>query len=198
MIGPNLSDWALKHRSFMVFAMLAIIIAGLMSYYRLGRSEDPAFTFRTMIVQAAWPGATLDDTLNQVTERLERKLQETKGLDYIRGYTSPGLTTIFVNLKGSTSATEVPDIWYQVRKNIGDIRGTLPSGVVGPGFNDDFGDTYGLIYGFTTDGFSHRELRDYVEDIRSRLLQVTDVSKIEILGAQDEQIFVEFSTEQLA
>jgi multidrug efflux pump len=198
VIGPNLSDWALKHRSFIVFAMIAITLAGLMSYYRLGRNEDPAFTFRTMIVQAAWPGATLDDTLNQVTERLERKLQETRSLDYVRSYTSPGQTTIFVNLKGSTPPSEVPDIWYQVRKNIGDIRRTLPPGVVGPGFNDDFGDTYGLIYGFTADGFTHRELRDYVEDIRSRLLQVPDVSKIEILGAQDEQIFVEFSTKVLA
>ena len=198
MIGPNLSDWALKHRSFVIFTMIAIIVGGLTSYWRLGRSEDPAFTFRTMIVQASWPGATLDDTLTQVTERLERKLQETKSLDFIRSYTSPGVATIFVNLKGSTSAKEVPDIWYQVRKNIGDIRRTLPSGVVGPGFNDDFGDTYGLIYGFTADGFTHRELRDYVEDIRSRLLQVPDVSKIEILGAQDEQIFVEFSTRQLA
>jgi multidrug efflux pump len=198
MIGPNLSDWALKHRSFIIFAMISIVIAGLSSYFRLGRSEDPAFTFRTMIVQAAWPGATLDDTLNQLTERLERKLQETKGLDFLRSYTSPGLTTIFVNLKGSTSAREVPDIWYQVRKNIGDIRRTLPQGVVGPGFNDDFGDTYGLIYGFTADGFSHRELRDYVEDMRSKLLLVKDVSKIEILGAQDEQIYVEFSTSQLA
>jgi multidrug efflux pump len=198
MMGPNLSDWALKHRSFIVFAMIAITIAGLASYFRLGRNEDPAFTFRTMIVQAAWPGATLDDTLNQVTERLERKLQETKGLDFLHSYTSPGVTTIFVNLKGSTPASEVPDIWYQVRKNIGDIRRTFPAGLVGPGFNDDFGDTYGLIYGFTADGFSHRELRDYVEDMRSRLLQVPDVSKIEILGAQDEQIYVEFSTQQLA
>jgi multidrug efflux pump subunit AcrB len=198
MIGPNLSDWALKHRSFVIFTMIAIVVAGLSSYYRLGRSEDPAFTFRTMIVQAAWPGATLDDTLTQVTERLERKLQETRGLDFLRSYTSPGLTTIFVNLKGSTSAREVPDIWYQVRKNIGDIRRTLPEGMVGPGFNDDFGDTYGLIYAFTTDGFSHRELRDYVEDMRSKLLLVKDVSKIEILGAQDEQIYVEFSTSQLA
>ena len=198
MTGPNLSDWALKHRSFVIFAMIAVTLAGLASYFRLGRSEDPAFTFRTMIVQASWPGATLDDTLQQVTERLERKLQETKGLDYLRSYTSPGVTTIFVNLKGSTTASEVPDIWYQVRKNIGDIRHTLPAGVVGPGFNDDFGDTYGLIYGFTADGFTHRELRDYVEDIRSRLLQVPDVSKIEILGTQDEQIFVEFSTQQLA
>jgi multidrug efflux pump subunit AcrB len=195
----NLSEWALKHRSFIVFTMIAIVIAGLSSYYRLGRNEDPAFTFRTMIVQAAWPGATLDDTVNQVTERLERKLQETKGLDFLRSYTKPGLTTIFVNLKGSTSAREVPDIWYQVRKKIGDMRWTLPQGVVGPGFNDDFGDTYGLIYGFTADnGFSHRELRDYVEDMRSKLLQVPDVSKIEILGAQDEQIYVEFDTRQLA
>jgi multidrug efflux pump subunit AcrB len=198
MIGPNLSDWALKHRSFIVFTMIAITVGGLMSYFRLGRSEDPAFTFRAMIVQAAWPGATLDDTLDQVTERLERKLQETKGLDYLRSYTGPGLTTIFVHLKGSTTAREVPDIWYQVRKNIGDIRRTLPQGVVGPGFNDDFGDTYGLIYAFSADGFGHRELRDYVEDMRSKLLQVPDVSKIEILGAQDEQIYVEFSTRQLA
>ncbi len=198
MTGPNLSEWALKHRSFVIFMMIAVTVAGLASYFRLGRSEDPAFTFRTMIVQASWPGATLDDTLQQVTERLERKLQETKGLDYLRSYTSPGITTIFVNLKGATTASEVPDIWYQIRKNIGDIRHTLPAGIVGPGFNDDFGDTYGLIYGFTADGFTHRELRDYVEDIRSRLLQVLDVSKIEILGAQDEQIFVEFSTQQLA
>ena len=198
MIGPNLSDWALKHRSFVVFAMIAIVIAGLSSYYRLGRNEDPAFTFRTMVVQAAWPGATLDDTLTQVTERLERKLQETKNLDFLRSYTSPGLTTIFVNLKGLTSSREVPDIWYQVRKNVSDIRRTLPQGVVGPGFNDDFGDTFGLIYAFTADGFSHRELRDYVEGMRSQLLQEQDVSKIEMLGAQDEQIYLEFSTSQLA
>ncbi|VTZ52056.1 Multidrug efflux pump subunit AcrB [Methylocella tundrae] len=197
-MGPNLSEWALKHKSFVIFMMIAVTVAGLASYFRLGRSEDPAFTFRTMIVQASWPGATLDDTLQQVTERLERKLQETKGLDFLRSYTKPGLTTIFVTLKGSTTAAEVPDIWYQVRKNVGDIRHTLPAGVVGPGFNDDFGDTYGLIYAFTADGFTHRELRDYVEDIRSRLLQVPDVSKIDILGAQDEQIFVEFSIQQLA
>jgi multidrug efflux pump len=198
MIGPNLSDWALKHRSFIVFAMIAISIAGLASYYRLGRNEDPAFTFRTMIVQAAWPGATMDDTLEQVTERIERKLQETRNLDFLRSYTTAGVTTIFVTLKGSTPPSEVPDIWYQVRKNIGDIRNTLPAGVIGPGFNDDFGDTFGLIYGFTSDGFTHRELRDYVEHVRSRLLKVPDVSKIELLGEQDERIFVEFSTQQLA
>ncbi|HMJ98189.1 MAG TPA: efflux RND transporter permease subunit, partial [Reyranella sp.] len=194
----NLSEWALRHRAFTVFLMIVVTLAGLSSYFGLGRNEDPAFTFRTMVVQAAWPGATLDDTLKQVTERIERKLQETRGLDFLRSYTTPGLTTIFVNLKGSTSASEVPDVWYQVRKNIGDIRHTLPAGVVGPGFNDDFGDTFGLIYGFIADGFTHRELRDYVEAVRSRLLNVPDVSKIEIIGAQDEQIFIEFSTQQLA
>ena len=198
MSGFNLSDWALKHRSFVVFFMTAATLAGIASFFSLGRAEDPPFTFRTMIVQAGMAGRKLDDTLQQVTERLERKLQETQGLDFLRSFTIPGRTTIFVNLKGSTKASEVPDIWYQVRKNIGDIRGTLPAGVVGPGFNDDFGDTFGLIYGFTADGFTHRELRDYVEDIRSRLLQVPDVSKIELLGAQDEQIYVEFSTQELA
>jgi multidrug efflux pump subunit AcrB len=152
--------------------MIIVTVGGLTSYFRLGRNEDPAFTFRTMVVQAAWPGATLDDTLSQVTERLERKLQEIKSLDFLRSYTSPGRTTIFVNLKGSTKPSDVPDIWYQVRKSIADIRHTLPAGVVGPGFNDDFGDTYGLIYGFTAQGFTHRELRDFVEDIRSRLLHV--------------------------
>ncbi|MBV8795846.1 MAG: efflux RND transporter permease subunit, partial [Hyphomicrobiales bacterium] len=198
MNSLNLSDWALKHRSFIVFIMAAVTLAGIASFFSLGRAEDPPFTFRTMIVQAGWPGASMDDTLQQVTERLERKLQETRGLDFLRSYTIPGQTTIFVNLKGSTRPSEVPDIWYQVRKNIGDIRGTLPAGVVGPGFNDDFGDTFGLIYGFTADGFSQRELRDYVENIRSRLLQVPDVSKIELLGAQDEQIYVEFSTQEIA
>ena len=198
MTGPNLSEWALKHRSFTIFLMIVVTVGGLASYFQLGRNEDPAFTFRIMVVQVAWPGATLDDTLSQVTERLERRLQEIKSLDFLRSYTSPGRTTIFVNLKGSTKPSAVPDIWYQVRKNIGDIRHTLPAGVVGPGFNDEFGDTYGLIYGFTAQGFTHRELRDYVEDIRSRLLHVPDVSSIEILGAQDEQIFAEFSTQQLA
>ena len=198
MIGPNLSEWAIGRRSLVVYFMIAAVVAGALAFLRLGRNEDPAFTFRTMIVQAAWPGAALEETLSQLTERLERKLQETRGLDTVRSYTSAGVTTIFVDLKEETKASDVPDIWYQVRKNIGDIRRTLPAGVVGPGFNDDFGDTFGIIYGFTADGFSHRELRDYVEDVRSRLLLVPDVSKIEILGAQDEQIFLEFSTERLA
>ena len=198
MMRFNLSEWALNHRSFVVYCMLITVAAGLMSYFRLGRNEDPAFTFRTMIVQAAWPGATLDETLDQVTDRLEQTLKETPNLDFLRSFTRAGSTTIFVNLKGSTPPRRVPDIWYHVRKSVRDMRHTLPSGVVGPGFNDEFGDTFGIIYGFTSDGFTHRELRDHVEKIRTRLLNVPDVSKIEVLGAQDEQIIIEFSTEKLA
>jgi len=198
VIGPNLSEWAIKHKSLVVFFMIVSVVAGALAFKRLGRAEDPVFTFRTMIVFAAWPGATVEDTLLQVTERIERKLQETDYLRNIRSYTTAGVTTIFVDLEGKTPPEKVPDIWYQVRKNIGDIRLTLPQGVIGPGFNDDFGDTFGTIYAFTGDGFTHRELRDYVEEARSRLLNVKDVSKIEVLGAQDEQIFIEFSTERLA
>jgi multidrug efflux pump len=194
----NLSKWALEHRSFVVFMMIAATIAGLGSFYRLGRDEDPPFVIKTMVVQAAWPGATLDDTLLQITDRLERTLQETPNLDFLRSFTSPGKTTIFVNLKGETTARQIPDIWYHVRKSIGDMRHNLPSGVVGPGFNDEFGDVFGIIYGVTADGFTHRELRDYVDHIRDRLVQVPDVTKVEIIGAQDEQILVEFSVQQLA
>jgi multidrug efflux pump subunit AcrB len=198
MTGFNLSEWALKHRSLVVYVMIVAVIFGVLSYFRLGRSEDPSFIIKTMIVQAAWPGATVEETVKQVTERLERKLQETPHLDFLRSFTRAGVTTIFVNLQGNANAKQVSDTWYQVRKNIGDIRHTLPAGVVGPGFNDDFGDTFGIIYGFTSDGFTHRALRDYVEDVRSKLLLVPDVSKIELLGAQDERIFVEFSMKELA
>ena len=194
----NVSEWALKHRSFVVYLMIVTMAVGLLAYSRLGRNEDPAFTFRTMVVQAAWPGATLNDTLDQVTDRLERTLKETPSLDFLRSFTRAGFTTIFVNLKGSTPPKEVPDIWYHVRKSVADMRHTLPVGVVGPGFNDEFGDTFGIIYGFTAEGFTHRELREYTERIRKQLLRVPDVSKVEILGAQDERIFVEFSTKVLA
>ena len=180
------------------YFMLVIVVAGVASYLRLGRSEDPDFTVKTMVVQAGWPGATVGDTLEQITDRLERKLQETPNLDYLKSYTTAGQATIFVYLKDSTPPAQVPDIWYQVRKKVGDIRNTLPQGIVGPGFNDEFGDTYGIVYGFTADGFTHRELRDYVEDVRKQLLQLPDISKIDILGAQDERVYVEFSTEQLA
>ncbi|MGL4441271.1 MAG: efflux RND transporter permease subunit, partial [Bosea sp. (in: a-proteobacteria)] len=194
----NLSEWAIRHRPLVTYFMLVIVVAGIWSYFRLGRSEDPDFTIKTMVVHAAWPGATVGDTLEQVTDRLERKLQETPNLDYLRSYTSAGHATIFVYLKDSTPPTEVPDIWYQVRKKVGDICNTLPQEIVGPDFNDEFGDTYGIVYGFTAEGFTHRELRDYVDDVRNRLLQLSDISKIDVLGAQDERVYVEFSTEQLA
>ncbi|MFO1413874.1 MAG: efflux RND transporter permease subunit [Burkholderiales bacterium] len=198
MIGPNLSDWGLKRPSLVIFLMIVAVVAGTLSFLRLGRGEDPAITIRTMIVAAAWPGATVDETLKQVTERLERTLQETPHLRTVRSFTTAGQTTIFVDLEQSAPPAVIPDVWYTVRKNIGDMRGTLPQGVVGPFFNDDFGDTFGIIYAFTADGFTFRELRDYAEAARSRLLQVKDVSKIEVLGAQDEQVFIEFSTERLA
>lgn len=198
MNGMNLSDWALKHRSLVVYMMIIAVVGGSLSYFRLGRNEDPAFIIKTMVVQAAWPGATVEETMKQVTERLERHLQETPHLDFLRSFTRAGVATVFVNLKGNANAKQVADTWYHVRKTIGDMRHTLPAGVIGPGFNDEFGDTFGIIYGFTSDGFTQRELRDRVEDIRSRLLLVPDVSKVELVGEQDEVIFVEFSTKELA
>jgi multidrug efflux pump subunit AcrB len=194
----NLSKWALEHRSFVTYLMLASVVLGVLSYLQLGRDEDPAFAIRTMVVRASWPGATIDDTLYQVTERLEQTLRETPHLDYLRSFTSPGVSTIYVNLQGSTPAAEIPDIWYHVRKSIGDKRSMLPAGVVGPAFDDEFGDTFSIVYGFTADGFTQRELRDYVEAIRSRLFRVPDVSKVDMLGEQNETIYVEFSPQLLA
>lgn len=194
----NLSEWALKSRSVVIYLMIVAVAAGVFAFIRLGRNEDPAFVIKTMVVSAVWPGASMEDTLSQVTERLERQLEETPGLDNVRSYTKPGVTTIFVNLKGEVAANQVQDTWYRVRNLIADMRHTLPMGTLGPFFNDRFGDTFGIIYGFTSDGFSSRELRDHVEAIRSRLLLVPDVSKIEIVGAQDERIFIEFSVRELA
>ena len=136
----NLSEWALRHRSLVTYFMLVIVVGGIWSYLRLGRSEDPDFTVKTMVVQAEWSGATVSDTLEQITDRIESKLQETPNLDYLKSYTTGGGATIFVNLKDSTPPAQVPDIWYQVRKKVRDIQNTLPQGVV-PGFNDEFDDT---------------------------------------------------------
>jgi len=198
MSGFNLSEWAIKNRSVVVFLMIVSVAAGVSAFFQLGRAEDPPFTFRTMVVSAAWPGATLEETTLQVTERLERTLQEVPNLDNLRSFTRPGVATIFVDLTGDTAPQAVEDTWYQVRKKVGDMRHTLPQGLIGPGFNDEFGDTYGIIYGFTADGFTHRELRDYVEQVRSKLLRVPDVAKVSVLGAQDERIFVEFDMRTLA
>jgi multidrug efflux pump subunit AcrB len=189
----NLSEWAICHRTFVTFIMILLLVGGAWSYTRLGRSEDPPFTIKSMIVQVQWPGATISDTLYQVTEKIEKKLQETPYLDHIRSYTMPGRATIEVTLKGSVLPKSVPDIWYQVRKKVDDIRLTLPQGIIGPNFNDEFGDTYSIIYGLTADGFTHRELRDYVEDVRSRLLRIQDVNKVDVIGAQDEKIYFDLS-----
>jgi multidrug efflux pump subunit AcrB len=194
----NLSDWALRHRSFVVYLMLVSVAAGVLAFWRLGRSEDPSFVIKTMVVSAAWPGATMDDMLKQVTERLERTLEETPGVDFIRSYTTRGVATIFVNLKQSVPGRDVQAAWQQARNLVGDMRHRLPEGVLGPFINDRFGDTFGIIYGFAADGFSRRELRDAVEEIRSRLLEIPDVSKVEMIGAQDERIYVEFSVRELA
>jgi multidrug efflux pump subunit AcrB len=194
----NLSRWALEHKSFVVYLMLITALAGILQYHRLGREEDPPFTIKTMVVKTLWPGATTLETVQQVTERIEKKLEELPNLDYLKSYSKPGESVVFVNLKDTTRAADVPDLWYQVRKKVGDIRQTLPREVLGPFFNDEFGDTYSLVLALTADGFSHRELRDHAERVRAELLGVPDTSKIDLLGAQDEKIYLEFSTQQLA
>jgi multidrug efflux pump subunit AcrB len=198
MKGVNLTEWAIRHKALAIYFMIVSMVAGISAYLHLGRNEDPEFTVKTMVVHTEWPGATQDETMQQITDRIEKKLQDTPNLYYLKSYTTAGASTIFVYLLESTPKKQVPDLWYQVRKKVGDIRQNLPQGVVGPFFNDEFGDTYGIIYGFTADGFTRRELRDYVEEARSRLLRVKDVAKAEFLGTQDERIYVEFSTRRLA
>lgn len=198
MADINLSEWAIRHKSLTLYFMVVTLIAGAYAYVNLGRNEDPPFTIRVMVVQTLWPGATQDETMQQVTDRIEKKLQEIPHLDYLKSYTTAGKSTIFVSLLDSAPKEDIPDGWYQVRKKVGDIANTLPQGVKGPFFNDEFGDTFGIIYAFTADGFSHRELRDYVELARSRLLEVPDVAKVDTIGAQDERIYVEFSTQRMA
>src|SRR3984893_4375587 len=194
----NLSRWALEHKSFVVYLMLVVALAGIFEYRRLGRDEDPPFTIKTMVVKTLWPGATPMETMPQVTDRIEKKLEELPNIDYQKSYTKPGESVVFIYLKDSMPASEVPDLWYQVRRKVGDIKRPLPQGVQGPFFNDEFGDTYALIFALTSDGFSHRELRDYTERVRAELLSVPDVAKIDLLGTQDEKIYLEFSTQQLA
>ncbi len=198
MTGFNLSDWALRHRSFVLYLMLVSAIAGIWAYGNLGREEDPPFTIKTMVVKTLWPGATTIETLQQVTDRIEKKLEELPYLDFVRSYTKPGESVVFVNLKDTVSGQAVQPLWYQVRKKIDDITQTLPSGVLGPYFNDEFGDTYSLIFALTSDGFTHRELRDYADRVRAELLRVRDVAKVDLVGVQDERIYLEFSTQQIA
>jgi multidrug efflux pump subunit AcrB len=194
----NLSDWALAHRSLVWYFMIAFAAAGLFSYLQLGREEDPAFTIKTMVIQAQWPGASAEEVTRQVTDRIEKKLEELESLDYTKSLTVDGQTTIFVNLLDSTKARDVPSTWVRIRNMIADIQQDFPQGVIGPGFNDRFGDVFGNIYAFTSDGLSLRQLRDRVEDIRARILTVPNVGKVDILGAQDEVIYLEFSTRKIA
>lgn len=198
MKGFNLSAWALNHRSLLWYFMLVFSLAGFFSYLNLGREEDPSFTIKTMIISASWPGATVEETIKQVTERIEKKLEELPQLDYTRSMSVAGRTIIFVNLRDTTKGRDVPTVWARVRNIVNDIKSDLPSGVVGPAFNDDFGDVFGNIYAFTADGFSQRELRDYVEDARAKILTVTNVGKVDLVGAEDEVIYLEFSPRQLA
>ena len=194
----NLSDWAIEHRSLVWYFMIAFMFAGLFSYFRLGREEDPAFTIKTMVIQAKWPGASAEEVTRQVTDRIEKKLEELESLDFTKSLTVPGQTTILVNLRDTTKARDVVPTWLRVRNLISDIKGDFPQGVVGPAFNDRFGDVYGNIYAFTSDGLSQRELRDRVEDVRAKVLTVKDVGRVEIIGKQDEVIYLEFSTRRIA
>ncbi|MGX7708909.1 efflux RND transporter permease subunit [Methylobacterium sp. Gmos1] len=194
----NLSEWALSHRSFVWFLMVVAIVAGAMSYRKLGREEDPAFAIKTMVVQATWPGATIADTLDQVTDRIEKELQQISAVDYTKSYTTPGQATVFVNLRDTTPPQTIPWLFYQVRKRLGDIKGTFPQGMQGPFFNDEFGDVFGNVYAFTADGLSMRQLRDYVETVRTRIIKVPSIGKTQIIGAQDEVISLDFSTRKLA
>jgi multidrug efflux pump subunit AcrB len=194
----NISRWALEHPALSRYLMVVMLVLGVAAYFQLGQDEDPPFTFRVMVVQAFWPGATAQQMAEQVTDKIERSLQEVPNSDVIRSYTKPGESLTLLELKDSTPPKEVPGTWYQVRKKIGDIRSTLPAGVVGPVFNDDFGDVYGSIFALSADGFSDEELRVFAERVRTQLLRVRDVAKVEVFGAQAEKIFVEISQKRLA
>ncbi|OQP86659.1 ACR family transporter [Rhizobium rhizosphaerae] len=194
----NLSDWALEHRSLVWYFMIVFMIAGVFAYIGLGREEDPNFTIKTMVIQAQWPGASAEEVTKQVTDRIEKKLEELASLDRTRSVTTAGQTIIFVDLLPTTKARDVAPTWVRIRNMIADIKGQFPSGVVGPFFNDRFGDVYGNIYAFTSDGLTQRQLRDRVEDARAKILTVENVGKVDIIGAQDEVIYLEFSTRKIA
>jgi multidrug efflux pump len=194
----NLSEWALAHRGLVVYFMVLIGILGAFAYTRLGQSEDPPFTFKVMVIRTDWPGATAREVEQKVTERIERKLQELEGLESVRSYSRPGLSQVFVTIEGRVPSARMTELFYQVRKKVGDIRGQLPEGARGPYFNDEFGDTFGNVYALTGDGFDYAELKRYADEIRRALLRVADVAKVELIGEQDEKIWVELSSTRLA
>ncbi|HQY77639.1 MAG TPA: efflux RND transporter permease subunit, partial [Rhodoferax sp.] len=196
--GFNLSRWAVEHAPLTKFLMIVLLLLGVTSYFQLGQDEDPPFVFRLMVVRAFWPGATAQQMAEQVTDKIERTLQEVPNADKIRSYSKPGETTIIFQLKDSTRGADVPNTWYTVRKKVGDMRLTLPGGVQGPFFNDEFGDVYGVIYALQADGFSDAEVKTFADDVRQKLLKVADVNKVELFGVQDEKLYIEISQKRLA
>jgi multidrug efflux pump subunit AcrB len=194
----NLSRWAIEHRALTLYFFVVLILGGIAAYMNLGQDEDPPFTFRAMVVRAFWPGATATQMSEQVADKIERVLQEVPYADKIQTYSKPGETTIIFQIKDSSPQREVADVWYAVRKKVGDARGTLPQGVIGPFFNDDFGDVYGVIYALKGDGFSLAEMKTYADSVRQQLLKVRDVAKVEQFGVQDEKVFIEISQRRLS
>ncbi|QJR15590.1 efflux RND transporter permease subunit [Usitatibacter palustris] len=194
----NLSEWALSHQTLVLYFMVVLALVGVGSYLKLGQAEDPDFTFKLMVVRTMWPGADAGEVERQLTDRIEKKLQETPRLDFLRSYSKPGESVIFVFVKDNARPDEIRDTWYQVRKKVGDIRATLPQGVIGPFFNDEFGDTFGNIYAVTGDGYSYAQLKETADRIRNELLRVKDVAKVDLVGEQDERIYVELANAKLA
>ncbi|SLN37845.1 Multidrug export protein AcrF [Roseisalinus antarcticus] len=198
MSSFNLSDWALRHRSFVWFLMLVSLFAGALAYVQIGREEDPNFAIKTMVIQASLPGASVEETLTQVTDRIEKKLEDLDTLDGTRSLTRAGLSVVYVDLLDTVAADQLPIIWQDVRNMMSDIRGEFPNEFGGFSFNDDFGDVFGNIYAFTSDGFTPRELRDYVESARRAVQGLDDAGKVEIFGTRDQVVYIEFSTERLS
>ena len=196
--GFNLSKWALDHAPLTRYLMVVLMVLGAFAYFQLGQDEDPPFTFRAMVVRTYWPGATAQQVAEQVTDKIERTLQEAPYADKIRSYSKPGESQIIFNIKDSSKSAEVANVWYTVRKKIGDMRATLPAGVQGPFFNDDFGDVYGVIYALESEGFSYAELKTLADDVRQQLLRVKDVAKVDQFGVQDEKVYIEISQKRLA
>ncbi|MCL9848262.1 efflux RND transporter permease subunit [Ralstonia solanacearum P673] len=194
----NLSRWALEHQPLTRFLLVALLFGGIFAYTKLGQDEDPPFTFRAMVVQAFWPGATAEQMSRQVTDKIEKALQEVPYAWKIRSYSKPGETLVTFQLADTSPAKETPQLWYTVRKKVGDIASSLPTGVRGPYFNDDFGDVYGSIYALSADGFTYRQLNDYADAIRQQLLRVPNVAKVTLLGDQDEKIYIEFQQAKFA
>ncbi|MBJ2346293.1 MULTISPECIES: efflux RND transporter permease subunit [Pseudomonas] len=197
-MGFNLSEWALRNRQIVLFLMLLLAIVGALSYTKLGQSEDPPFTFKAMVIRTIWPGATAEEVSRQVTERIEKKLMETGDYERIVSFSRPGESQVTFMARDSLHSKQIPELWYQIRKKIGDIRHTLPPGIQGPFFNDEFGTTFGNIYALTGDGFDYAVLKDYADRIQIQLQRVKDVGKVELVGLQDEKIWVELSNVKLA